>query len=325
MARRPDRPVLAPEELEARDVPAIILGAAINATRTDIAPIGGVVNISEVSFTTSQILVRRNNASTPGMIKLPTANDIVTFTESGSTLTISSTDGIFGRITNSTTTALVSYGTTLSIPNVTSFNATMQLGGNNIVTDSTNFPSFLQGGPGNDIITATGGSFNPALLLLPGQNPNALTPAVVSLLGTIAPKALYAGSGNSVLTVSVVASNCTLVGGGGNDIINGPTFGFFNTLRGGTGNDIIRGPLFGGFNTLQGGTGSDVIIGGFGPDVLEAGIGQNVLTGFSRDDTFLTRNVEPDLIFNQPGSTVLSDPFDFIASKPRNNPAQKVV
>jgi len=212
------------ERLEARDVPAIILDGTFNGSTT--VANGGFVNISEVGGT---ITVVDSSLLNPQVVSLSnTANDAITLSLSGTTLTVTNPDGVYIRVLG--TGAIVQAGTSVTVANATGVSVGLQLGGNDSVADNTTLNANIDGGPGNDTITSAG-------LVLPFL-PSPLDPALFPLLGA------SGGMKN-------------LRGGDGDDSITGPLLGFFNQLDGGNGNDIIIG-----------GIGPDVLIGGDGVDVL---------------------------------------------------------
>ena len=301
------------EPLETRDVPAIILDAMFNAQRTDAFPLGGNVNITELQLSLSDTLFTRQNRAAPRVNKPASSNDFINFSLSGSTLTITDQDGIFGRVVNGNN-IIVTYGTTLQIGGVTGFNLGLQLGGNDIITDNTPLPTTINAGPGNDTITGKGvdGLF-PSFVLF--QNTGVLDTNLMSALAVPA-KALQGGDGNDSLNVTGSTSGWLFDGGAGNDALNGPQFGFFNSFSGGDGADRAVGPLLGSFNFFDGGFDTDTLIGGFGSDVILGGAGFDALIGFGGRDTFLARDVDLDFIVNLPGDTIFDDPFDIRTFRP---------
>lgn len=313
MNRNPGSASLKLEPLEIRDVPAIVLNAMFNAARTDAAPIGGQVSISEIQlFLTDTILTRQNRAA-PRVSKPASSNDFITFSLSGDTLTITDQDGIFGRVVNGNN-AIITYGTTLQIGGVTGFNLGLQLGGNDIVTDNTPLATTLDGGPGNDTITGKGVDDTfPSFVLF--QTTGNIDATLQSALATPA-KALLGGDGNDTLNVTGSTSGWIYDGGAGNDTINGTQLGFLNLFTGGAGDDRIVGPVVGNFNLFDGGFGNDTIFGGFGADTIAGGAGLDILIGFGGSDTYLTRDVDIDFIMNLPGDSVFDDPYDIRTFRP---------
>jgi Ca2+-binding RTX toxin-like protein len=303
------------ETLEVRDVPAIILNSVFNPQRNDAAPLGGVVNITELQLALSDTIFNRRGTAAPRVVKPAASNDIISFSFSptGNTLTITDQDGIFGRVVNGNN-IIVTYGTTLQIANVTGFNIGLQLGGNDSITDNTPLPTTLNAGPGNDVVTGKGidGTFSSFLLFQTTGNLDALLTSALA-----APtKALMGGDGNDSLSVTGSVSGWAFDGGSGNDTITGPQFGFLNAFSGGDGTDNIVGPLLGTSNFFDGGFDTDVIVGGLGSDLMVGGPGFDVLIGFGGRDTFITRDVDFDSIVNLPGDTIFDDPFDLRSFRP---------
>ncbi|MBN9118052.1 MAG: hypothetical protein J0I06_02605 [Planctomycetes bacterium] len=348
MARGPNFASLKCEALESRDVPAIVLDATANVDLTDAAPNGGNVNIMEVAFDTTAVVVNRDFTFADPTTRDANANDVITFSDDGNgNLTITDTDGIYGSIAD-LSGQLVFYGTTLTISGVTGLNVNLQLGGDDSVTDGTTFGTTINAGPGNDAITTVAPDADLAtyalLVQLATQNPALVSgvtgpgPAktllggdgndVLTALGGGSGYVLDGGNGNDTLTGPIGFRN-TLTGGTGNDALYGSTIGFFNTFDGGDGDDTVYASSFGlfntltggagndtlvgsasGYNTLDGGAGNDVLVGGFGPDGLIGGTGSDILAGLGGRDLYSARDVEADLILAVPGDFVAADPVD---------------
>jgi Ca2+-binding RTX toxin-like protein len=285
------------EALEVREVPAVVLQGTFNTT---VTPNGGNVTIREVALisaangSTTNGMSRVENATGTQFVavnKTATADDTITLSNTNGKLSINASDGIFVQFTFGGETRFRSVGNTLDVQNVTGLTVDLQLGGNDTVTDNTTFASTINGGPGNDTITAAGGEVNPLLLQLL-QGPGGLNPALLPLLGGLGggAKTVNGGDGNDNLALSGFAINSTVDGGAGDDRTTGSTFGFLNFLKGGDGNDTV--------------------IGGLGLDVLDGGKGFDILFGFGGKDFYLAQDQGPDFILNQPGDIVLADPFD---------------
>lgn len=310
MSRRPAAARLACESLEARDVPAIIIDALVNDDATDYAPTGGFVTVNEVAFDETALVVFRDGSPVDPTTRFADANDVVTLTRQGSNLLITSTDGIFGRTTN-LNNALVFYGNTLTVPNVTGLAVSLQLGGDDALTEISSFATTIDTGPGNDVIRVTGSAVSAPLLQL-FQTPGGIQQLVTSGV-TISPaKTIRGGSGNDTITATGAMSNLTINGGDGDDVINGPQFGYLNTLSGDAGNDTIRGALLGGFNLLDGGADRDIVVGGLGTDFLLGGTGLDILIGQGGNDTYIAADVDLDFVFNRPTDSVSADSFDVL-------------
>jgi hypothetical protein len=277
---RPNSIRLNCESLEARDVPAVFVeGTAATPTLVAGQPPavnGAAVTIREVAFAATDLnVVNQAFSAFETTTRSATAADKINIAQSGSTLTIKSSDGIFVRFTaNGGQTFFHNRGTTLTINSVTGLNVNLQLGGNDKLVDKTNLDATLIGGPGIDTIIATGGAVHPFVVQQLSQ-PGGASPAQYSLLATLTPQ---------------------------------------KTLLGQTGGDTLIGPRFGFKVVLHGGKGSDNVTGGLGPDILLGGAGVDVLRGFGGRDTYNTIDNTLDYIFNQPGDAVAADPFDIRSS-----------
>jgi Ca2+-binding RTX toxin-like protein len=294
MSRHHESAVLQCENLESREVPAIVLPATANAGFTDAAPNGGFPNIIEIALVSTQPLFNRNGTVAPGQTKSAFANDTVSFSLSGSTLTINCSDGIFGQVGNVAGNPVVTYGNTLTVDGIAGFALNLQLGGDDNVVDNTPLRSTLIGGPGNDAIIAAGAQVAPALvpfLFTTGTLNVAALPVIGAM---VPPKTLSGGPGNDNLTTTDI-----------------PT-GFI--IDGSDGNDTLTGALLGVFNTFTGGTGNDTIIGGLTVDVMDSGAGTDTLVGFGGGDYYISADLEVDFDFNQPNEFfIFADSFDFVA------------
>lgn len=297
MFRKPNAP-LNLEPLEVREVPAVVLQGTLNGGT--VTPNGGNVTIREVAListatgSTMNGMSRVENANGTQFVavnKSATADDTIALTNTNAKLSINASDGIFVQFAFGNETRFRSVGNTLDVQNVTGLTVDLQLGGNDTVTDNTTFASTINGGLGNDTITAAGGEVNPLLLQLL-QGPGGLNPALLPLLGSLGggAKTVNGGDGNDNLALSGFAIQSTIDGGAGDDRITGAQFGFLNFLKGGDGNDTV--------------------IGGIGLDVIDGGKGFDILFGFGGKDIYLAQDQGPDFILNQPGDIVLGDPFD---------------
>jgi Ca2+-binding RTX toxin-like protein len=297
MTRSNSAAALNVENLEARDVPAVVVDGAYPAAAlmagTPPTPNGGTVSIREVAIAMNDPNVL-NQAATAfeNITKSATANDNLTLTNNGGTLTINNSDGVFVRFVVGGVTTLYDAGTSLTIQNVTGIGVSTQLGGNNTIADKTTFlPVTVSDGPGTDTVTLAGTPINPVVLqfLMQSSAAGGINPALVPLLGQLLgpAKTVTGGTGNLTATVTGFAFGDTITGGSGNNLITGPAFGIFNTLKGGSGN-----------NTIIGGFGSDIIIGGAG-----AG-GFDQLAGFGGKDVYVVSGLRFAFVFNQAGDTV---------------------
>jgi len=277
------------ENLEARDVPAIILpGTFANGTTTAT---GGTVTVAELAGGIYAVLDKAQT-NPPTVVSVSgTADDTISLSLNGTTLTITDSDGIFVR---DQTGKLVSVGTSLDVQSVTGLNVNLDQGGNDnvtlngtgtltatinagpgndTVTDNSSFTTIINGGDGNDILKATGGAINPLLLQLL-QQPGGINPSLFPLL-------------------MGMTGQKTILGGAGDDNITGPVLGFFDTLDGGDGNDTI--------------------IGGFGPDFIIGGTGFDIIAGLGGQDIIFTADGGADFILNQRNDVVISDALDLLA------------
>ena len=197
-------------------------------------------------------------------------------------------------------------------------------GGNDAITigslDQTiGFVLTVNGGDGNDTISAAGAALGNVRLGLYGQAGND------SLVGSTGNDTLDGGDGNDSLdggagndSLSGGAGNDVIIGGDGNDTINGGDGD--DNLIGGNGNDSILGGL--GNDTLQGQAGNDTLLGqegddkliglsgndsldgGTGADTLDGGDGNDTLTGGAGDDS-LSGGAGDDLLLGGDGNDTL--------------------
>ena len=170
------------------------------------------------------------------------------------------------------------------------------LGGNDLITIgslSGVLPTVLtvNGGEGDDTISANGADIGRVRLFLSGDNGND------SILGSLGKDTILGGNGSDSInggagddSILGLAGNDVLAGGTGNDTVNGGDGLDFVTgqagddsLDGGTGNDTLRG--FEGNDTLQGQAGDDLLNGMDGDDSILGGVGKDQITGGAGDDT----------------------------------------
>lgn len=260
------------ETLEAREVPAVVVDGTFTGSTADgsfkAVPNGGVVTINEIGGDAPFVAFGANGLNGVAVTKPATNTDIIALTLAGTTLTLTDSDGIFVKLQNGN---LVNVGTSTDIANVTGLNVQLQLGGNDQITDATNLTATINAGPGNDTVTASGGTVDPLvmqLLLAPGGLNPALFPLLIGFPGQ-------------------------------------------KVLQGDTGDDQLTGPLFGLLTQFDGGDGNDTIIGGLGIDIMTGGSGIDILVGFGGGDFYLASDAGPDLLLNQPRDVVLADPSDF--------------
>jgi len=192
-----------------------------------------------------------------------------------------------------------------------------------IVTDNlTHVPSLLlriQGGPGNDVLSAAGIDPGVVRLIFDGQEGND------TITGSIGEDTISGGDGDDV--VQAGAGRDTVFGGDGDDSLGGGDdddviYGGrgFDTLNGdadddvlfgnedrdmligGTGDDVLSGNA--GRDTLNGKSGDDILYGGAGTDRLYGGIGNDTLDG-GRDDDSLHGNGGDDRLLGDHGNDSL--------------------
>jgi Ca2+-binding RTX toxin-like protein len=333
MPRRTDAARLSCEALEGRDVPAIMVDATINADATLISPTGGLVTVTEVAFDEGTPVVFPDGTPVNPAVRQSTADDVVTATQSGSRLSITGSDGIYGRVTN-LNNSLVFFGNSLTINGVTGLNITLQLGGNDRVTENTSFASVIDAGPGNDTVQVTGGQFRPDVALL-FTDPKFFTQLAQYASTASAAKTVSGGDGNDTLLATGAFFRLNMFGNGGNDVlrvdgftaqsgfdggdgndtITGSVLGLLNQQSGGAGRDTINGSALGLFSVLDGGADADTLIGGAGADTLIGGIGTDILAGLGGRDVYAAIDVDFDLVFNVQGDIVTADSFDSRATR----------
>ena len=124
----------------------------------------------------------------------------------------------------------------------------------------------IQGGVGDDLLSAVGSPIGNARLIMDGGDGND------TVLGGLGDETLLGSAGKDVLN-----------GGGGNDTLSG---GLGNdTVDGGAGNDFVDGDA--GQDTVRGGDGDDIANGGVGDDTVDGGSGNDTLSGNDGDDSLL--------------------------------------
>ncbi|MGB0747408.1 MAG: VCBS domain-containing protein, partial [Magnetospiraceae bacterium] len=131
--------------------------------------------------------------------------------------------------------------------------------------------SYLEGGPGNDVLNI-GGSGGDLIY----------TNAAGGILVNVASSAINDGDGGTD-TIGNPGPIHRIQGSAFDDTMNGGAASLFWTFFGNEGNDLITG---GSQNeTLDGGSGDDTLDGGGGNDLLNGGAGDDTLFGGAGDDT----------------------------------------
>ncbi len=195
----------------------------------------------------------------------------------------------------------------------------------------------IDGGDGNDTITATGAALGKVLLTLNGGNDNDTIRGSSgnetingndgddSLIGNDGNDFITAGNGNDIANGS--DGNDTIDGGLDNDTLNGndgndSLFGSFgndvlngndddDTLDGGFGNDNLSGSA--GNDLVEGGPDQDTVLGGAGNDSLDGGTGRDTIRGQSGNDAIKGGDGN-DSIFGNAGDDTIDagDGDDFV-------------
>lgn len=154
------------------------------------------------------------------------------------------------------------------------------LGGDDLVTISSLsgvLPTVLvvNGGEGNDTLSANGADIGRVRLFLNGENGND------TIIGSNGNDTINGGNGNDA--VNGGAGSDSIVGAAGNDILAGGTDN--DTISGGDGSDSVTGQA--GDDSLDGGTGNDTLRGFEGNDTLQGQAGDDLLNGMDGDDSIL--------------------------------------
>lgn len=199
---------------------------------------------------------------------------LVSGDESDETFSIGQTDNTLVVREGSASISVTSNGIAPGIETVI-LNAA---GGDDIITitsvDQVGFLSIsVNGGNGNDTITATGAVLGNARLLLNGDAGND------TITGSAEDDTILGGDGDDM--ISGDAGNDTLRGGLGNDSLAGGDDD--DLLEGEDGNDTLQGDA--GNDSLLGSFGDDVLLGGDGDDTARGGFGSDALNGMSGNDS----------------------------------------
>jgi uncharacterized delta-60 repeat protein len=157
--------------------------------------------------------------------------------------------------------------------------------GDDRVQNSSDAPSTINGGNGNDILI--GGSANDSLSGGSGND---------TLDGGLGADILSGGGGNDTADYSSRATNLDISldnvanDGAANEKDN--VMADVETILGGSGNDKLVGNPFA--NLLVGNAGNDILFGGKGNDTLNGGTGHDQLFGQDDNDTLLAKDGQVD-------------------------------
>ena len=190
---------------------------------------------------------------------------------------------------------------------------------NNVASAQVAAQVVLNGGDGNDILTALNASLGKIRLELNGNNGSD------TITGSLGNDVITGG--NDVDVINGSAGNDSILGQDGDDLLNG---GLGNdTIDGGNGADFLTGQEgndnllggndadtlkgFAGNDTLsgdngddfmEGAEGDDSIFGGLGWDVITGGDGNDILDGGQKNDT-ISGNAGNDLIRGSDGDDII--------------------
>ncbi len=238
----------------------------------------------------------------------PSPTEVLT-SRAGDVLTIKFTqqDDSYKILPGSQPNSIIVQGQGLQTGDIVGINSIVgdALEGNDVVTVAPNvfLPVTLQGGAGNDQLTAGGGPAN--LQGGPGND---------SLTGGNDEDTLDGGDGDDVLIAGRGAD--TLLGGAGNDYLDGGRDE--DLLLGGDGDDQMFGDF--GVDEIDGQAGDDVIDGGRGDDLLRGGTGNDNISGGRGDDS-IDGGAGDDELFGQEGGDEIEggDGHDTIEGGERND------
>lgn len=163
------------------------------------------------------------------------------------------------------------------------------LGGDDLVTissiDAVGTTSVIvNGGDGNDVITAVGANLGGSQVLLNGDSGNdTITGSnnIDVISGGLGDDLLRGGLGDDEIAGNEGADQLT--GDAGNDVLSGDVGN--DTLLGSAGNDLLAGGLDN--DDLNGGSENDTLVGDFGNDLLNGDLGNDSLFGDGGQDTLL--------------------------------------
>ncbi len=192
--------------------------------------------------------------------------DVVTITQSA--IPVDGTMGLL-QITNGTSRLTIDSSVSQVTVNAGAGNDTVTVGDLDTVCRTS---LVIQGGDGNDVITALNAKTGQIRIRMEGGDGND------TLLGGLGGDTLAGGAGTDRLKGG--DGNDQLEGGTGADSINGENGN--DTLLGGDTNDTLAGD---GADTLNGDAGNDSLRGGLGNDSLLGGVGNDTIRGGDGDDT----------------------------------------
>ncbi len=172
-------------------------------------------------------------------------------------------------------------------------------GGDDLVEYITDGTSTLEGGAGNDTLSAMAADF--ALYFVVGGSGGAVDDGQLSVITGFEQYQAIGGLYDDFASLGTLddkfvgnGGNDTAFGMDGNDSLQGDSGR--DSLNGGAGNDTIWG---GGMDdTLDGGDGNDLLRGGFGADQLDGGDGNDRLIGGKGADTMTGGNGADRFVFN---------------------------
>jgi Ca2+-binding RTX toxin-like protein len=143
-------------------------------------------------------------------------------------------------------------------------------GDNQFVVSAWTGQGSLDGGAGNDLVSAT----KSGDMTLTSASLTASDQMSLALAG-IDRASLTGDSGRNVIDASGFLGSASLFGLNGNDQLFGGSGD--DALDGGDGDDVVIGNA--GSDSILGGRGRDLLIGGLGQDALDGGVGDDILIG----------------------------------------------
>ncbi|MEM7674934.1 MAG: M91 family zinc metallopeptidase, partial [Myxococcota bacterium] len=169
------------------------------------------------------------------------------------------------------------------------------------VDPNVNYDLAIEGGDGDDTLTAGGGDN----IIRGGDGDEYIR-------GADGDDALFGGEGNDTISggdggdyIDGGVGNDHIRGGDGRDVLYG--MDGKDVISGGKGRDYIDGGA--GDDRLMGGDGIDQVLGGLGDDDLRGGAGDDVLAGGDGTDAY-NGDAGADKIFHQDGEWIAADAAD---------------